>query len=186
MRDYDPTTGRYLQADPLGLVDGASVYGYVKQNPIKSIDVRGEETSVWISYPSDSPWDPGHASALTEKIIWDPNGQACECQYLDGEAKPWLPGTGQTYSRNPRTDRAFNDHASSEGWVVNKYTFSTTPEEEQMIEDRIEQYGGGGALGCAIAVSTVLDGIGPFKDLGTTNWPSTLEENLMRLKGSGN
>ena len=28
MRDYDPTTGRYLQADPLGLVDGASVYGY--------------------------------------------------------------------------------------------------------------------------------------------------------------
>ena len=22
MRDYDPTTGRYLQADPLGLVDG--------------------------------------------------------------------------------------------------------------------------------------------------------------------
>ena len=25
MRDYDPTTGRYLQADPLGLVDGAQV-----------------------------------------------------------------------------------------------------------------------------------------------------------------
>ncbi len=29
MRDYDPTTGRYMQPDPLGLVDGASVYGYV-------------------------------------------------------------------------------------------------------------------------------------------------------------
>ncbi len=28
MRDYDPTTGRYLQADPLGLVDGASVYEF--------------------------------------------------------------------------------------------------------------------------------------------------------------
>lgn len=27
MRDYDPTTGRYIQAGPLGLVDGASVYG---------------------------------------------------------------------------------------------------------------------------------------------------------------
>ena len=26
MRDYDPTLGRYLQADPLGLIDGASVY----------------------------------------------------------------------------------------------------------------------------------------------------------------
>jgi RHS repeat-associated protein len=42
MRDYDPTTGRYLQADPLGLVDGASVYGYVKQNPGRWIDPRGE------------------------------------------------------------------------------------------------------------------------------------------------
>ncbi len=42
MRDYDPTTGRYLQADPLGLVDGASVYGYVGQNPGRFIDPKGE------------------------------------------------------------------------------------------------------------------------------------------------
>ncbi|WP_421700991.1 RHS repeat-associated core domain-containing protein [Aliiroseovarius sp.] len=42
MRDYDPTTGRYIQADPLGLVDGASVYGYALQNPGRHIDPRGE------------------------------------------------------------------------------------------------------------------------------------------------
>ncbi len=42
MRDYDPTTGRYLEADPLGLVDGASVYGYVRQNPGRYTDPRGE------------------------------------------------------------------------------------------------------------------------------------------------
>ena len=42
MRDYDPTTGRYLQADPLGLVDGASVYGYVKQSPLRFTDPTGE------------------------------------------------------------------------------------------------------------------------------------------------
>ncbi|WP_425456162.1 RHS repeat-associated core domain-containing protein [Aliishimia ponticola] len=44
MRDYDPTLGRYLQADPLGLVDGASVYGYALQNPGRYVDPRGEET----------------------------------------------------------------------------------------------------------------------------------------------
>jgi RHS repeat-associated protein len=43
MRDYDPTTGRYIQADPLGLVDGASVYGYARQNPGRWVDPRGEE-----------------------------------------------------------------------------------------------------------------------------------------------
>ncbi|MEI2808361.1 RHS repeat domain-containing protein [Albidovulum sp.] len=43
MRDYDPTTGRYLEPDPLGLVDGASVYGYARQNPGRYVDPRGEQ-----------------------------------------------------------------------------------------------------------------------------------------------
>jgi RHS repeat-associated protein len=43
MRDYDPTTGRYLQADPLGLIDGASVYGYARQSPGMYVDPRGEQ-----------------------------------------------------------------------------------------------------------------------------------------------
>ena len=42
MRDYDPTTGRYLQADPLGLIDGASVYGYARQSPAMFTDPTGE------------------------------------------------------------------------------------------------------------------------------------------------
>lgn len=42
MRDYDPTTGRYLQADPLGLVDGASIYGYALQSPGRYTDPTGE------------------------------------------------------------------------------------------------------------------------------------------------
>jgi RHS repeat-associated protein len=42
MRDYEPNLGRYLQADPLGLVDGASVYGYVGQNPGRFTDPTGE------------------------------------------------------------------------------------------------------------------------------------------------
>ena len=42
MRDYAPTTGRYLEADPLALVDGASVYGYVRQSPIMLTDPTGK------------------------------------------------------------------------------------------------------------------------------------------------
>lgn len=47
MRDYDPTTGRYLQADPLGLVDGASVYGYARQSPNRYSDPTGECIGPW-------------------------------------------------------------------------------------------------------------------------------------------
>ena len=42
MQNYGPTTGRYLQADPLGFVDGASIYVYARQNPGRWTDPRGE------------------------------------------------------------------------------------------------------------------------------------------------
>ncbi|WP_090271428.1 RHS repeat-associated core domain-containing protein [Thalassovita taeanensis] len=47
---YDPTTGRYIQADPLGLIDGASVYGYALQNPGKYVDPRGEFIQILIGF----------------------------------------------------------------------------------------------------------------------------------------
>jgi RHS repeat-associated protein len=40
-RQYDPTTGRYTQTDPLGLVDGSSRYAYVGNDPLQRIDPTG-------------------------------------------------------------------------------------------------------------------------------------------------
>jgi RHS repeat-associated protein len=40
-RHYDATTGRYTQADPLGFVDGPSVYGYAGQSPLENSDKDG-------------------------------------------------------------------------------------------------------------------------------------------------
>ncbi len=69
MRDYDPTTGRYMQADPLGLVDGASVYGYARQNPGRYTDPRGEDsTDGGISFP---PLIPPFPSPKTTKKAWE-------------------------------------------------------------------------------------------------------------------
>ena len=42
-RDYDPTTGRYIQADPIGLEGGSNPYLYAEANPINAIDPLGLE-----------------------------------------------------------------------------------------------------------------------------------------------
>ncbi len=48
-RHYDPTLGRYTQPDPLGFVDGPSVYGYAKLNPQIHVDPSGENTLVTLA-----------------------------------------------------------------------------------------------------------------------------------------
>ena len=40
-RDYDPSTGRYIQSDPLGIDVGLSTYGYVRGQPLSLTDVFG-------------------------------------------------------------------------------------------------------------------------------------------------
>jgi RHS repeat-associated protein len=40
-RDYDPSLGRYLQTDPIGLRSGVNRYAYVEQRPTRLFDSNG-------------------------------------------------------------------------------------------------------------------------------------------------
>ena len=40
-RYYDPSLGRYLTPDPLGMPDGVNRYAYVRNNPLKYVDPSG-------------------------------------------------------------------------------------------------------------------------------------------------
>ena len=90
MRDYDATLGRYIQPDPLGLVDGASVYGYALQNPARWSDPTGEFVPL---------------VALVGGLILgraiDPATEYVEEQYCtcgsDGAVMPDLPLTWESY-----------------------------------------------------------------------------------------
>ena len=100
MRDYDPTTGRYIEADPLGLIDGASVYGYTRQSPLRWIDPQGLDPVP--SPPSNlpgGPYEPAGAGQRTGAFFGPKQSQGPRaiCQYVPNEASGGMPGAKEPY-----------------------------------------------------------------------------------------
>ncbi|POR45082.1 RHS repeat-associated core domain-containing protein, partial [Bosea psychrotolerans] len=62
-RTYDPTTGRYLQTDPLGNVDGPSVYAYASGSPQMRTDREGLAGPA-IAIPAYCAANPAACAAL--------------------------------------------------------------------------------------------------------------------------
>jgi uncharacterized protein RhaS with RHS repeats len=53
-RDYDPSTGRYEESDPIGLIAGTNTYSYVGNSPLRYFDPLGLQTA----YICTKLWHP--------------------------------------------------------------------------------------------------------------------------------
>jgi RHS repeat-associated protein len=55
-RYYDPNTGRYITADPIGLAGGINLFGYVGNDPVNLVDPEGLKQLTWFDLLEPIGW----------------------------------------------------------------------------------------------------------------------------------
>ena len=125
LRDYDPSTGRYLDSDPIGLGGGINTYGYAGGRPTAAVDSTGLDAMVLIGGPyAGHPY--GHVSL---RVF----GDGYDATYDFGRyGRTWgqFDSEGEGDLRVWRNFDSFIKGENATGRTTTGYTYSTSAEQD--------------------------------------------------------
>jgi RHS repeat-associated protein len=166
-RYYDPLQGRYITQDPIGLKGGWNLYQY-PLNPTTNIDPFGLNNLDVIVNNNGIGHVGLHMGSGNSELLYDPGGS-----YMTPQGIP--SGSGGTFMGSDANLNNYLKYQYVDGSKVKVYSFEITPDEDKKIRVAIDEQGGCSPLYCALCSSSVLNGIGPFKNLGTIRTPWGME-----------
>jgi RHS repeat-associated protein len=129
-RNYDPSLGRYIEADPLGLGAGQNVYAYAGADPLSFVDRLGLAQGDWWDLRTYLPdYDRAHQIAREElKLHHGHNNNddarrhaewSCRMQKEIGPFTAWSSGTGHELDNllhgGPWSESMMDLHNNAEG-----------------------------------------------------------------------
>ncbi len=82
-RDYDPASGRYVQADPIGLAGGWNPYSYVGANPLNFTDSKGlacDQRGCWVTPVEQAYADTGNYGLYYQAACAGGDPYACRAR----------------------------------------------------------------------------------------------------------
>ena len=173
-RYYDPEQGRYITQDPIGLRGGWNLYKY-PLNPVLVIDPYGLNNLDVIVNNNGIGHVGLHMGSGDNELLYDPGGS-----YMTPEGIP--SGSGGTFSGSDANLNNFLKYQFEDGSDVNVYSFEITPDEDRKIREAIDEQGGCSPFFCASCSSSVLNGIGPFKNLGEIQTPWGMKDAMSNIR----
>jgi hypothetical protein len=111
-------------------------------------------------------------------VLYDPAGS-----FMSSE-KPPVRGSGDTMVGSNADLDKYIEYQCQDGPKVSVFRFNTTPEDEELLKQNIDEVGGCGPGLCSACTGNAIRGEGPFKDLGSTINPWWgMQREMERISG---